>query len=76
MPYDTCINVITIYITRYCGAHNAHTTLHINNTAGFIFTPNWALALGGLNAAKNYLNRTPFVFRPLQLVVGFGVTAI
>ena len=41
-------------------------------TAGFVLTPN-ELGSRGPNAAKNYLNRTPFGFRPLQLVVRGGV---
>ena len=44
------------------------------HAAGFTLTPNWALALGGPNAAKNDLNCTPFGLwvygRPLKLVAG------
>jgi hypothetical protein len=60
--YTVPVPVYNIYI--YCTG---------TGTAGFILTPNWALGGRGPNAAKNYLNHTPFGFRPLQLAVWGGV---
>jgi hypothetical protein len=61
-PKSVCLEDMTILDTVVPGTR----------TAGFILTPNWALG-DLINAAKNYLNRTPFGFRFLRLVVRGGV---